>query len=196
MLICPNCKAKFKDGEDNINCPICGTPIIEADEESINSSSRSFVKSSDKYEDLNSSGITLIITSVIGFGFMVLKALDIIPLYFEGFSEYMFYIVMGTMFAVFMVMGIMSLKKAKTIHGQISSEENTTTEIIDYFTENYDSEHIDNEINASSLSEGEAYYKRYDFIKNIIQSNFENIDDSFAEHLVEEVYQKIYESNI
>lgn len=193
MLICPNCKAKFKDEENNTICPICGTPIIETDEENITTSSKSFVKSSDKYEDLNSSGITLIITSIAGFVFMILKALDIIPLYFEGFSEYMFYAVMGTMFIVFMIMGIKSLKKAKTVRNMISSEENTTSEIIDFFTENYDSEQIDNEIDASSLSEGEAYYKRYDFIKSTIQSNFENIDDSFAEHLVEEVYQKIYE---
>lgn len=193
MLICPNCKAKFKDEENNTICPICGTPIIETDEENIITSSKSFVKSSDKYEDLNSSGITLIITSIAGFVFMILKALDIIPLYFEGFSEYMFYAVMGTMFIVFMIMGIKSLKKAKTVRNMISSEENTTSEIIDFFTENYDSEQIDNEIDASSLSEGEAYYKRYDFIKSTIQSNFENIDDSFAEHLVEEVYQKIYE---
>lgn len=193
MLICPNCKAKFKDEENNTICPICGTPIIETDEENITTSSKSFVKSSDKYEDLNSSGITLIITSIAGFVFMILKALDIIPLYFEGFSEYMFYAVMGTMFIAFMVMGIKSLKKAKTVRNMISSEENTTSEIIDFFTENYDSEQIDNEIDASSLSEGEAYYKRYDFIKSTIQSNFENIDDSFAEHLVEEVYQNIYE---
>lgn len=193
MLICPNCKAKFKDEENNTICPICRTPIIETDEENITTTSKSFVKSSDKYEDLNSSGITLIITSIAGFVFMILKALDIIPLYFEGFSEYMFYAVMGTMFIAFMVMGIKSLKKAKTVRNMISSEENTTSEIIDFFTENYDSEQIDNEIDASSLSEGEAYYKRYDFIKSTIQSNFENIDDSFAEHLVEEVYQNIYE---
>lgn len=154
-----------------------------------------FVKSSEKYEDLKSSGYTLIITSAAGFIFMVLKALDLIPLYFQGFSEYMFYIVMGAMFTAFMVTGILSLRKAGKIKGQIETEETTSYHIIEFITENYDSEKIDRQINASALSDGEIYYKRYDYIKTIIESNFENIDEAFSEHLVEEAYQNIYETD-
>lgn len=156
---------------------------------------QSFVKSSEKYEDLKSSGYTLIITSAAGFIFMVLKALDLIPLYFQGFSEYMFYIVMGAMFAAFMITGIMSLRKAGKIKGKIATEENTSNSIIEFITENYNAEKIDSEINASALPDGEIYYKRYDYIKNIIDANFENIDEAFSEHLVEEAYQDIYETD-
>lgn len=154
---------------------------------------KKFVKSADKYEDLNSSGITLIITSIAGFIFLALKFLDIIPLYFNGITEYMFYIVMGGMFIAFFIYGIISLKNAKLIKSNISDEENKTSTILNYFNANFDSEKIDNSINASSLPEGDKYYKRYDFIEAKIHEQFDDVDDSYAEHLIEEIYQNIFE---
>ena len=39
------------------------------------SHTKAFVKSSEKYEDLNSSGITLVFTAILGYIFMILKTL-------------------------------------------------------------------------------------------------------------------------
>ena len=158
-----------------------------------NSHTKAFVKSSEKYEDLNSSGITLVFTAILGYIFMILKTLDVIPLHFEGVSIFLFYIVMGGMFTTFLVIGILSLKKARHVKAGISKEENTEADIIRYFTDNYSSQSIDDAIGAASLSEGDLYYKRYDYLKSDINSKFSDVDDSFAEHLIEEIYEKIFE---
>lgn len=163
-------------------------------EEYISGNAKKFVKSSDKYEDLNSSGITLIFTSVAGFIFMILKTMGIIPLYYSGVSNIMFYIVMGGMFCAFFVTGVMSLKKAGKIKAGIADEENTESRIIEFFASEYTPENIDDNIGAAALSEGDLYYKRYDYLKSEINGNFPDIDDSFAEHLIEEIYPKLFES--
>lgn len=192
MLWCPNCKNKYEQ-DDVDTCPICKIKLIEMSEEDIKPANKKFVKSTDKYEDLNSSAFTLIITSVVGFTFMILKFLNVIHLSFNGASGILFYIVMGSLFTAFMIIGVLSLIKANKIKKQIGSEEDTTAAIIKYFTDNYSSEQIDSEINASSLSEGEAYYKRSDKIRSVISENFDNIDDSYMDHLIELVYEKIFE---
>lgn len=156
--------------------------------------SKKFVKSSDRYEDINSSGITLIFTSVLGFIFLILKYLDVIHLYFEGFTEYMFYFVMGGMFIAFFVYGVFSLKQAKLIKAGIAKEEDTTSSVLTYFSENFSKELIDEEINISELSEGDIYYKRYDFIESELHKKFEGIDDAYAEHLIEQIYENIFEN--
>ncbi len=156
---------------------------------------KKFVKSSDRYEDINSSGITLIFTSVLGFVFLILKYLDVIHLYFQGFTEYMFYFVMGGMFIAFFVVGILSLKQAKVIKAGIAKEEDTTSSVLTYFSENYSKDYIDECIGIAELSEGDIYYKRYEFIESELHNNFEDIDDSYAEHLIEQIYENTFEAS-
>lgn len=149
---------------------------------------KTFVKSSVKYDDLNSSGITLIGTAIIGYIFIILDTLEMLPIRFMGAN-----VVMIAMFTAFLIAGILSIKKALTVKSKISEEEETESDIINYFTENFSSEMVDNVINAQLMSDGDLYYERFDYIKTTICNKFSDIDDSFAEHIADEIYQKLFE---
>lgn len=153
---------------------------------------KQYVKPEERYEDLNSSAITLIITGILGYAFLILKALDIIPLKFQGATVYMFYIVMGGMFTAFLIFGIKSLRDAKNAKSNISVEAELTQEVLKYFEEECSSVEIDDAIDAAILDEGDLYFKRYDYMTDIMLGKFDIKDEALKEHLLEEAYTILY----
>lgn len=154
-----------------------------------------YVKPEDRYEELKGSAIMLIVTALAGYVFLILKALNILPLDFNGATIYMFYIVMGAMFTAFLLFGIKAMKDAKIAKNNIPVENNISKEVKEYFTEKCTAYEVDDAIGADTLSEGELYYKRYEYMTDIITSNFDVKDEKFIEHLLEEAYTILYPDN-
>lgn len=154
-----------------------------------------YVKPKERYEELKSSGIMLIVTAIAGYAFLILKALDVIPLSFNGATVYMFYIVMGAMFTAFLIFGIKAMKDAKIAKNSISYEGNILEKVKKYFMEKCSAHEVDEAIGADMLDEGELYYKRYDYMKDIIVDEFDVKNEKFLEYLLEEAYVILYSEN-
>ena len=101
---------------------------------------------------------------------------------------------MGGLCVLFLVMGIVSLKKSKVYETQAKAEGDRETKVITWFRENCPAEKI-NEILAEQLmglSEEEAYFKRYSAIKQVLYNNFPDTGIEFQDHMADEVYEALF----
>lgn len=151
-----------------------------------------YVKKSDKYKDLRSSGISLIIVGILGDIYIILDALSLTPITFEGISSILFYIVMGTLFNVFLIGGILSFRSACRIREDIGKEETLTEEILKYITSEFPKDFFDEKF--KSIDENSIYFERTDFIRSEIIKKFGELEESYLDNLIEQLYQALFES--
>lgn len=162
------------------------------------SSSKIFVKSSEKYEDLHSSGITLIFVGLIGIAFLICQKLGFIPIGFDDVMQWVFIIAMGALFLAFIIVGILSLKNAKKIKDNIAEEEAFDKQILHFIKDQYTSETLDKAVfseDEEEQTEELMYFKRVEWLKNTLTNEFGEMDDSYLEHAVENIYQTLYEED-
>lgn len=208
MPYCPKCKYKYVEGK--AICPDCECELVDelddetqaseasentdlSGEEFISNSGRQYITKSDKYKDLHSSSLSLIIVGILGDVFLILNVLDVLPFHFafEGLSGILFYTVMGTLLNVFLIGGIVSMKSANKIKGEIQSEEDFTDSVINYIIETYTKDFIDEHF--SSSDEASLYFEREAFIKKAISDKFGELDEAYLDKLIDDLYQKIFE---
>ena len=162
------------------------------------SSTKAFVKSSEKYEDMHSSGITLIFVGFMGIAFLICQKLGLIPFGFDDIMQWVFIIAMGALFLAFIIIGILSLRNAKKIKDNIAEEEAFDKQILNFMKEQYTGESIDHIIfseDEQEQSEELMYFKRVEWLKNTLTKEFGEMDDSYLEHIVECIYQKLYDED-
>lgn len=176
------------------------TTAQDAIDELFTAGPANYVKKADKYKDLQGSAISLIVAGILGDCYIIGNILGFFGNGFNGISSILFYIVMGSLFNVFLISGIMSLRKAKKVKSEISLEENTTETIINqilyYGKDNIDKKILnDNNLNTiADLDDAEVYYKRTGYIKECIISNYGQLDEIYLEDLIEQIYTKMFES--
>lgn len=166
---------------------------INEDTASVSTASHApYVKKSDKYKDLRSSGISLIIVGILGDIYIILNALSLTPIKFEGISSVLFYIVMGTLFNVFLIGGILSFRSACRIREDIGKEETLTEDILKYITSEFPTEMFEEKFKTSD--ENSIYFERTDFIRSEITKKFGELEESYLDNLIEQIYQTLFES--
>lgn len=109
------------------------------------SSNKRFVKARDKYSDMKSSALCLFIISIIGLIVTILDCFDMLPIKINANNSWIFYFAMYTLYGIFFVTGIFTLKSAKKVKSAISDEESQTDTIIAWAMDNLTSEYIDSE---------------------------------------------------
>ena len=92
--------------------------------------------SAKQAEENRSSGYMLIVVGGIGLVAVGLILVDIIRLPAAMLNKYMVCIVMGVLFALFFVMGILSIKSSKSLEKKAESESSLTKEIRNWGMEN------------------------------------------------------------
>ncbi len=143
-----------------------------------------------------SSAYILLPVGVLGIIALVLIWFDVIPLYSSVTSKIITSVVMGSLFVVFVVMGIVSLKNAGKLDEKANEEGDLTKEIFKYFSENYSADAVDEKIYDSQwndLPEEEKYFKRIECIKSLIIKQFMNLEENYVDFMSDEIYTKFYE---
>lgn len=143
-----------------------------------------------------SSAYILLPIGALGIIALVLIWFDVIPLYSSITSKIITSVVMGSLFVVFIAMGIISLKNAKKLDKKASEEGALTTEILNYFSDNFTAESIDKEIlepQWNEQGEEEKYFKRIECIRNLLTKQFMNLEDNYIDFMCDEIYTKFYE---
>lgn len=150
----------------------------------------------ERAEDNKSSAATLITVGGIGIIALVLFYFDIIHIPLNLKSNYMLTGVMGFMFLLFFVMGIISAKNAKTYAKKALAENELTNEIKKWCDENLDCKAIDDALfHEDVLSEEQKYFKRFEEVKSKISDHFLNLDEAYLNRLVDEHYTVIFEES-
>ena len=143
-----------------------------------------------------SSAYILLPVGILGVVALVLVWLDVIPLYSGIVSKIITSVVMGSLFVVFIVMGIVSLKNAKKLDEKADEEGDLTKEIFNFFSENYSVDILDEKIcdsQWSQLPEEEKYFKRIECIKTVLVKQFMNLEENYIDFISDEIYTKFYE---
>jgi hypothetical protein len=155
----------------------------------------SYVKLSDKYNDIMSSATTMLFVGIIGTVFMILVLTKIISLPLNPATSWLFYSVMGGIFIIFIVSGIVSFMHAKQVKIDADAEDKLIEEILVWSDENFSTSVLDKDLDLTQPDEI-LYFSRADKIASALMHQFENADESLITEMTEQVYQKLYETSL
>lgn len=150
--------------------------------------------SAAKAEDNRTSAYTLFFVGILGFVLVVLVFMGVIPL-FQNADTTRYFVcgVMGALFVLFIVFGVVSMRNSKVLLIQAQSEDTLVSELTKWCGQNFSAEQIDSGLFEEEMSEEQKYFKRTDKMKTIINNKFMNLDQGLLEHFVDEYYQGLFE---
>ncbi len=152
----------------------------------------------ERAEEHRSSAFTLLFVGGAGMVAVVLFFVDVFPIQVAPFSKYMISGVMGVLFILFFVMGLMSMKKSRVLAQKAGKENNLTREIKNWCQENIKAEELDRQLfseeEEAGLSEEIKYFKRTDRIRQMLSKQFINLEEGYLERLIDEVYPDFFEN--
>lgn len=148
-----------------------------------------YMKKSKKLEDARSSSWLFIAFGIIGLLLILAVWLNIIPLGMEFYMRVLYTMVLGVLFAAFILIGIYYTKRIRTLQRESGSEERQTQEIIQFITEHYPPSELDRMISADTLPMEQLYFERYDKISALIREHFDIRDEAYLDYLIENIYQ-------
>lgn len=150
--------------------------------------------SAQKAEENRTSAYTLLIVGVVGLAAVLLVFADVVPIYKNaGIAKYLACGVMGALFLLFIVFGIVSMKSFKILSVKAESESNLVKEMTKWCEDNLTAAQIDEGLfGADEITEEQKYFKRIDKMKKIIQDKFMNLGEDFLDHFIDEYYQNLF----
>ena len=110
------------------------------------------------------------------------------------YMKIMLCIVMGVMLLIFFVIGIVSLRQLKTLGTQAEKENDLSSEIISWFTSTYSAKDIDESMDEEVFDQ-DLYFQRYEIMTRFLSKQYPDLEETFLDHLVEELYGKLFEEN-
>ncbi len=147
-------------------------------------SSSVYVKKKDKYSDLKFSGVSFIIFGILGFALLAANMMDYIHL-FNKFST----LVMGVVFAVFIIIGIISLIKAGRLKNLVSEEERTTDEVLDWIEKNITDEWIATLVREDQTEE-DNYFSAHEKMCSRVSEAFPYFSKTYLDQLMDDRYEE------
>lgn len=151
----------------------------------------SFVSKKDKYKDYLSTGYTFVIVGLLGLVLVTLNYFDIIKIFFvDGASAVLFYVVLYSLFAIFVFIGINSFINSSRIKKESVAEDTYLAEINEYIKANITIDTF-NSID-SDLSEEETYFNRTEIIKKIILEKYPDMDSALLEKTLDDTYDQLF----
>lgn len=158
---------------------------------------RTYVNSAARAEDNRSSAYTLLVVGGVGFIAVLLIFFEILPVYQNAVTtKYLVCGVMGAMFVLFIVFGVVSMRSSKLLFRKAETENSLIAEMTRWCRENLTVEKVDVALAGDvGLAEEQKYFVRVEQMKKLIGDKFLNLDEAFLDHFVDEFYQTLYEDN-
>ena len=153
-----------------------------------------YVSKESKKEETKSTAYSFLLVSVFGFIALILVATGVLPVHVADYMKIMLCIVMGVMLLIFFVIGIVSLRQLKTLGTQAEKENDLSSEIISWFTSTYSANDIDESMDEEVFDQ-DLYFKRYEIMTRFLSKQYPDLEETFLDHLVEELYGNLFEEN-
>lgn len=144
-----------------------------------------YVKKEDQYKDLSSSGIMFLVFAVILLAVLALNLIGTIQILSGVFSYTIFAVICVGMLYV----GISCLVKSRKVKTQIGEEETLTDALKLWMSENITKEFL-NPFRDNALSDEVNYLNETEQIKKTVLKEFEDLDESYADQMIEEFYNE------
>ncbi len=154
-----------------------------------------YQNSAAKAEDNRSSAYTLLVVGGIGFVAVLLIFFNMTPLYRNGgITKYLVCGIMGAMFILFIVFGILSMRSSRVLFVKAKTEDSLLSEMTRWSEANLHAAELDSELfQDEEIPEEQKYFIRAEKMKELINDKFMNLDEAFVEHFVDEYYQRLFE---
>ena len=153
-----------------------------------------YVSKESKKEETKSTAYSFLLVSVFGFIALILFATGALPVHVADYMKIMLCIVMGAMLLIFFAIGIVSLRQLKTLGTQAEKENDLSSEIISWFTSTYSAKDIDESMDEEVFDQ-DLYFKRYEIMTRFLSKQYPDLEETFLDHLVEELYGNLFEEN-
>ena len=153
-----------------------------------------YVSKESKKEETKSTAYSFLLVSVFGFIALLLFATGVFHVHVADYMKIMLCIVMGVMLLIFFVIGIVSLRQLKTLGTQAEKENDLSSEIISWFTSTYSAKDIDESMDEEVFDQ-DLYFKRYEIMTRFLSKQYPDLEETFLDHLVEELYGNLFEEN-
>lgn len=140
-----------------------------------------YVKVEDKYKENKASGQMFLAVGVLGLAFTVLNAVGVLSIFSGGFTL----IIIAALFVAFVFIGISSLRHAKELEGQISTEEDKTAKIMEWMKANLTEEILSSADDPASTAEENDIF-RYDYARKLLIEAWPGMDENYVDHLLDE----------
>lgn len=140
-----------------------------------------------KADDYQSSAVTLALVGGAGLILIVLHALGVIPIQLPQATKIMMYIVMGSLFAIFLVCSALAFKTYRKLLSEDASEKEFIKEA-KVFTDSIPSHELDLDGEESDLPEEMKYFKRIAVLKRMIGEKYPDAKEEIVDYLAEEYY--------
>lgn len=222
MPWCPKCKNEYREGFTV--CTDCGSGLISDEEyhkqlvwekrrtekeeaaegqEAVEKKETAenqesgqgllYQDNSQRASENRSAAWALLILGTVGLVILVLGVTGVIPTKLA--NSYLFCGVMGAIFILFLVAGVISMRNAKIFAGKAESENSLKSTLLEWCGEKLRAEEIDREIGADdSDSAEELYFKRFEYIRARLNHQFVNLNQGFLEKFIDDcVYGLIFE---
>lgn len=151
-----------------------------------------YVSIETKKEDMKSTAYAFLSVGILGLLLLALLWAGILTVQLADYMKVMLTVVMGAMFLVFVVVGIQSLRQYQTLKTQSEKEQDLENEVKKWFSDHFDTCEWDN-----FASDGaNLYYERYEKMESMIRSAYPNLEETFLDHLIEELYADFFEENL
>lgn len=219
MPWCPKCKSEYVEGMTE--CADCKVPLVKdlpVDEEEQEIVSQvevpiievaddgtediekpglavKYENYHDKAENFKSSAYTLIFVGVLGIIALILIQFGVLPIHLNGSGKYLTNIVMGALFIIFIVVGMMSFQSSKKYEQMAVEEDDMTAQIKKWISENIDTEEIKRMESAKQpdLAEEMKYFLYSASLKRKLTSAFPSAREEYLDNLIEELYPELFE---
>ena len=155
-----------------------------------------YVSKESKKEETKSTAYSFLLVSVLGFIALVLFATGVLPVHVADYMKIMLCIVMGVMLLIFFVIGIVSLRQLKTLGTQAEKENDSEEAAAEQslITSTYSAKDIDESMDEEVFDQ-DLYFKRYEIMTRFLSKQYPDLEETFQDHLVEELYGKLFEEN-
>lgn len=147
--------------------------------------------SSERASDNRSSGWMLLIFGIIGLAGVILGMLGVLPVGFG--NKYLYCGVLGAVFILFVVAGVVSMKNAKFFDKKAESENSLKSALLEWCGDNLDASEIDSKVGGSNGPDEVQYFKRMSYIKAKLNHQFVNLDQGFLDRLIDDsIYDMVF----
>lgn len=148
-----------------------------------------------KAEDFKSSAYTLLLVGIIGIAALVLLELGVFGFRLASPQKYMTYGVMGALFVIFIVMGIMSLRSAKQYVTEAATEEDLTAKVKAWAKEHLTADMVKEAVFfEEDTPDEEKYFQYFAYLQTAVTKEFGTMNPSYLEALCEELYAELFEN--
>ena len=144
------------------------------------------------YDETKSTAWSFTLISVLGFSLIGLLWFDVLPFRLASHMKIIFSVVMGIVFAIFLIIGIRSFLSLGKIGQEASSQESQQTDIRAYFMAHFREKILAFELAEADTGSADLYFLRMEQMKKWLTDAYPALSEEEEDHILEELYNEIF----